>query len=107
MSFEKKIIEAIDEAFYSIGNDCPQTIYDYLDRNFMLTRLNIPKRIEDFSDAMDRIFGLGAKIVKIRIIKNLYQRMENSIEYTNDKTLDFVDYIQSIRNSNVLCVKTA
>jgi hypothetical protein len=105
MSFENKIIEAIDEAFNSIGNDCTQTIYDYLDRNFMLTRLNIPKRIEDFSEAMDKIFGFGAKIVKIRIIKNLYQKMEKSIGYTNDETLDFVDYIQSIRNSNILCVR--
>ena len=97
MSFEKNFIDAIDEAFHSIGNECSQTIYDYLEENFMLNKLNIPKRIKDFSEALERFFGFGAKILEIRIMNNLYQKMENTFKYTNEKTLDFVNYIQSIK----------
>lgn len=104
MSFEKKFMEAIDEAFFSIGNDCNRAIYDCLERNFMLNKLNIPKRVEDFSDALDKIFGFSAKILEIRIMNNLYLRIGNSFKYENEKTLDFVNYIQSIKNSYIICL---
>lgn len=105
MSFEKKFLEAVDEAFYSIGNDdYNRVIYEYLEKNFMLTKLNIPKRIEDFSEALDKIFGLGAKILEIRIMNNLYLRIDNSFKYKNEKTFDFVNYIKSIKNSYITCL---
>ena len=104
MNFEKKFLEAIDEAFYSIGNGCDRTIYDYLEKNFMLNKLNIPNRIEDFSEGLKRIFGFSAKILELRIMNNLYLKMGNSFEYKNEKTLDFVNYIQSIKNSYVTCL---
>lgn len=98
MSFEKKFIEAIDEAFASISSDCNQIIYDRLEEYFRLDKLNIPKRIEDFSEALEGFFGFGAKVLEIRIMKNLYQKMEITFKYKNEKTLDFVNYIQSIKN---------
>lgn len=98
MSFEKKFIDAIDEAFCSISSDCNQTIYDCLEEYFRLNKLNIPKRIEDFSEALERFFGFGAKVLEIRIMNNLYQKMEITFKYKNEKTLDFVNYIQSIKN---------
>ena len=104
MSFEKNLLEAIDEAFYSIGNNCNRAIYEYLEKNFMLNKLNIPKRIEDFSEALDRIFGFSAKILELNIMNNLYRRTGNSFKYQNEKTLDFITYIQSIKNSQIICL---
>lgn len=97
-SFEKIFMEAIDEAFYSIGIDCAQTIYYCLEKKFLLNKQNIPDQIEEFSVAMNKIFGIAAKILEIRIMNNLYQRTEKSFKYTNKKTLDFVNYVQSIKN---------
>lgn len=104
MSFEKTFLEAIDEAFYSIGNDSNQIIYDYLEKKFMLNKLNIPKRIEDFSECLNRIFGFSAKILELRIMNNLYLKVGDSFKYKNEKTLDFVNYIQCIKNSYITCL---
>jgi len=99
MNFEEYLLAAIDEAFNSIGEDCKQTIYHHLEKKYKLNKNDIPDRIEDFSESIECIFGLGAKVLEMRIMKNLYQKIECPFPYLfNKESLDFVNYIKSARN---------
>jgi len=98
MSFEEQLLEAIDEAFSSIGEGCRQAIYYHLEKKYKLAKQNIPSQIEKFSEAIERIFDVGAKVLEIRIINNLYRKMECSFPYLfNKNSLDFINYVESAR----------
>jgi hypothetical protein len=99
MSFEEYLLAAIDEAFNSIGEKCKETIYHHLEKKYKLNKNDIPDRIEDFLESIEGMFGLGAKVLEMRIMKNLYQKIEFPFPYLfNKESLDFVNYIKSVRN---------
>ena len=98
MNFEEILLAAIDESFCSLGEGCKQAIFFHLEKNYMLNRENIPNRIEDFSDAIDFIFGIGGKVLQCMIIRNLFKRIKRPIPYLyNQKTFNFTNYLQSAR----------
>jgi len=100
MSFEKLLLEAIDEGLSSLGETCKQAIYFHLEKKFKLTKQDIPFRIEDFTEAMENIFGVGAKVLEIRIMKNLFKNMGYPFPYFRpraQKYLEFTKYIESAR----------
>ncbi len=99
MNFEEYLLASIDEAFNSIGEKCKQTIYHHLEKKYKLNKNDIPDRIEDFSESIECIFGMGAKVLEIQIMKNLYRKIECSFPYLfNKESLDFVNYIKSARS---------
>ena len=73
--FEDALQESIDQAFSSLGGKVKASIYFHLEHNFLIRRQDIPERIEDFSNAMELIFGLGAKRLEILIMKNLQEKV--------------------------------
>lgn len=99
MNFEECLLVAIDETFNSIGEGCKQTIYYYLEKKYMLPKEEIPCRIEDFSESIEQIFGLGEKILKIRIMNNVYQKIELPFPYLfNKESLEFINYIKTVKS---------
>jgi hypothetical protein len=105
MNFEELLLEAIDEGLSSLGETCKQALYFYLEKNFRLNKREIPFRIEDFTEAIENIFGVGAKVLQIRIMKNLFKKMEYPFPYLHDREcLEFTKYLESARvNRNRLC----
>ena len=78
-SFRKVLLEAIEEAFFSLGELVEAKIFCTLEKSFGISRSEIPYRIEDFSDALEKIFGLGARPLEISVIKHLHKKV--AIEY--------------------------
>ena len=74
-SFCKLLPEAIDEALYSLGESVRTAIYFHLENAFGIRRHEIPYRIDDFSDALEKIFGLGARSLEIMFMKHLRNRI--------------------------------
>ena len=105
MNFEELLMEAIDEEFSSLGQTCKQALYFHLEKDFKLNRQDIPFRIRDFSEAIEKIFGVGAKVLQIRIMKNLFKKMGPPFPYLHDREcLEFTKYLESARvNRNRLC----
>ena len=100
MSFEELLLAAMDEEFSSLGEECKQAIYFLLEKEFKLNKQNIPSRIEDFSEAIESIFGIGAQVLEIRIMKNLFKKIGRPFPYLhNQKFLDCTNYIESARNA--------
>ena len=101
----------------SLGDSSKQAIYYHLEKTFKINRRAIPYKIEEFADAIEKIFGLGAKPIEILIMKCLYKKIGHVIEY-NQKlgNLIFTEYVAAARqsflrkenrNTRILAVPTA
>jgi hypothetical protein len=75
--FRELLIESIDEALCSLGEPVKNTIYQQLG-NFKITKNNIPERMEEFSELLHKVFGLGASRLEVRFIKNLNSKLNTT-----------------------------
>ena len=98
MDFEELLMEAIDEGLSLLGESSKQVVYFYLGKTFKMNRLDIPYRIEEFIDAIESIFGNGAKILEIQIMKCLFKKAGYPFRhYSKEKSLEFTEYIEAIK----------
>jgi hypothetical protein len=73
--FGQILLEAIDEALSSLGEDVKTSIYFHLEEKFAIKKHEIPQRTEDFSDALERIFAPGARHLEILFMKSLHSKI--------------------------------
>ncbi len=73
--FNEILLAAIDEALSSLGENATAAIYFHLEKTFNIKRLEIPQKISDFSDTLERIFGLGARTLEILCMEKLYSKV--------------------------------
>ena len=96
--FKKLLLEAVDEGLSSLGNSSKQAIYFHLEKTFKIKKQDIPNRIEEFTNAIEKIFGHGAKILEIQIMKLLYEKVGHDFEYFPEKDeLLFTEYVSAIK----------
>jgi hypothetical protein len=96
--FEEVLLEAIDEGLSLLGESSKQAVYFHLEKAFKMNRLDIPYRIEDFTDAIEKLFGAGAKILEIHIMKCLFKKVGyNFKHYPKQKNLTFTEYIAAVK----------
>jgi len=79
--FDQILLEAIDEALLSLGENVKTSIYFHLDNKFKIMRSEIPSKINDFSDALERIFSSGAGHLEILFMKNLHSKLSLHCEW--------------------------
>jgi hypothetical protein len=102
-AFEQLLVEAIDDAFCSLGESIKSSIYFHLESRFHIKRQEIPSKIEGFSDALEHVFGLGARHLEILFMKNLHAKINASckaveIEW-NASEMTFKDYVLLMEQS--------
>ena len=101
--FDRLMLEAVDESLSSLGDSAKQTIYFHLETTFNIKKGDIPHRIEDFDDAMEKTFGLGFKFLEILIMKHLYEKVGQMFRYKPKRHsrahLVLTDYVKSARQS--------
>ncbi len=98
MSFEQLLSEAIDEGLALLGESPKEEIYSYIERTFKINRNDIPYRIEEFTNALERIFGNGAKILEIQIMKCLFKKVGYTFKhYPRPMNLEFIEYIAAVK----------
>jgi len=98
-SFEELLIAAVDEVFLSLGDSCRQAIYFRLMDSYDIDKQEIPYRIGDFVNAVEQIFGPGAKVIEIRIMQALYGMVQGFRCFPERDELSLKDYIESLRYS--------
>jgi hypothetical protein len=96
--FDELLQTAIDNALQSLGESVKKSIYFHLEEKFNLKRSQIPGRLKKFQEALEQIFGSGARFLEILIMKNLYIQSEVSISIENDQVC-FVDYVKEVKNA--------
>lgn len=98
MDFEELLREAIDEGLSLLGESAKQVVYFHLEKTFKMNKLDIPYRIEEFINVIDWIFGTGAKILEIQILKCLFKKGGGTIEhYPEQKNLEFAEYVEAFK----------
>jgi hypothetical protein len=75
LTFNKILIEAIDDTLSSLSESAKESVYYHLEKIFNIKKYEIPHRIDDFSDALERIFGLGAGHLELMFMKHLHNRI--------------------------------
>jgi hypothetical protein len=99
-SFERLLLKTIDEGLASLGKSPKRVVYFYLEKKFNVKKREIPYKIEEFVDALEKIFGLGAKFLEILIIKQLYEKVGQIFEWNEGQTdLIFTEYVAAARRS--------
>ena len=98
-AFEKLLLEAVDDALASLGDSARQAIYFHLEDKFKIAKNDIPRRLQDFVDGLEKIFGLGARFIEILIMRNLYGKIGQPLEWNESRELVFVDYVKAAKQS--------
>ena len=98
LNFEEFLLDAVDDGLSLLGESGKQVVYYHLEKNFKIKRQDIPFKIEEFTDAIERIFGIGAKILEIKIMQCLFKRGGYTFRtYPKQPNLTFIDYITTIK----------
>jgi NAD-dependent dihydropyrimidine dehydrogenase PreA subunit len=75
-SFDQLLLEAIDEALSSFGENVKISIFFHLETRFELKKQETPIRISYFSYALEQIFGPGARHLDIASAKERSQSIK-------------------------------
>lgn len=101
--FEDVLLEAIDKALSTLGENVKKVIYFHLAQKFMIAQQDIPYRIEDFSDVLEQIFSVGARNLEILIMAKLHEKINYVYEWNGPKwlipNLTFSQYVELLRLS--------
>ena len=106
--FDECLLEAIDEALSSLGEAVKNTVYFQLENSFNMPKNEIPKQIDEFTDIMHKIFGLGASRLEIKFMKNLHSKIKVDIEMTEYEwplskwiiaNMSFKEYVHDMREN--------
>lgn len=73
-SFDKLLLEAVEEGLGALGESPKQAIYFHLEKSFNIRKEEIPHRIEAALVAIEKIFGVGAKFIETEILNNLCEK---------------------------------
>ena len=96
-SIETTLLSAIDESLSSFGDSFKQVIYFQLANTYHIKKHEIPDKINEFADAIEEIFGIGAKLIEMKIIKALYEKVAGFTYFAEKEDLIFTEYIENIR----------
>jgi hypothetical protein len=97
--FEMLLFEAVDEGLSSMGESCKQAVYFHLEKSFKVEKHDIPYKIEEFADAIEKVFGLGAKFLEILIMKRLYEKIGRVFEWQEPTEFVFIEYVAAAKRN--------
>jgi len=98
-TFNTLLTEAIDNAFSTLGDSAKQSIYFHLQDKFKIARNDIPKKPKEFEAGLEKIFGSGSKFLEILIMKKLYEKTGQPLEWDENTELVFVDYVAAAKRN--------
>jgi len=78
--FDELLAESIEEAICSLGEPVKNAIYLHLQKDWSITKKDIPNNLEEFSQIIHKLFGLGATRLEIKFLKNLNSKIEGDIK---------------------------
>ncbi len=104
--FNDLLLEAIEEAMSTLGETAKAYVYSYLERKCGTPKRDIPNKLEVFSDALESIFGVGARQLELLIMKSLHSKLSLTLKWPSpewplsrwvDTELTFVNYVFFMR----------
>ena len=97
ITFETAVTEAIDEVFTSLGENVKQAMYSYIEKKQGIKKEQIPNSIEGFTNAVESVFGDAAKLVELKIIGKIQNKVKGfSYKSKRDEIL-FLEYFEELQ----------
>ena len=94
--FRKLLLDAVDESLSTLGETPKQAIYFHLQESFNIMKQDIPDKIDEFAFAIEKIFGEGAKLLEIQIMRSLHEKARDTLkQYPKKEGLSFTRYVQA------------
>jgi hypothetical protein len=106
--FDDILLETIDETLSSLGEPVKNAVYFHLQNNFNIKKIEIPKKINDVSYIIHKMFGSGAGRLEIKFMKTLYSKINLSVKWPEyDAPLSnwvitditFIEYVNNMRQN--------
>jgi hypothetical protein len=97
--FDELVAKAVDSAFLTLGSSARDAIYFHLNDRFEIAKDEIPSRLVDFDQALERIFGNGARFLEILIMKKLYEQIGKPLRWNENEDLVFLKYLATAKQS--------
>lgn len=95
-AFSALLLESIDEALTDLlGRRAREAVYDYLERNCLVARNELPTRLEAFVTLLDDTFGKGSKTIGRVVAKRLYSKLE--WEFIEVPGYGLVGYVEAVK----------
>ena len=107
-NFDQLLLDAIDEGLSGLGEAGKASIYIHLENRFNIRKQEIPNKLNDFSNALKRIFGLGTRHLEILLMKNLHAKLEVTCKWPTYEwplskwivpEMTFTEYVRLMRQS--------
>ncbi len=92
---DRIILEAIDETLSILGDKSKEAIYYFFEREYLLSKQDIPSNLRKFHDCLQKVFGIGANVLEKYIINILKNR--TGIEAEIDSGMDLVEKLENLR----------
>ena|SRR3972149_2914602 len=94
---ETTIMTAVDDSLSSFGESFKQVIYFQLENTFHIKKQEIPQRIDEFAAAIEELFGIGATLIEMKILKALHDQVPGFVHFPRGDDLVFTDYVKNLR----------
>ena len=96
-NFETAVTESVDQVFASLGENVKNAVYKYVETKYNIRKEQIPANIEDFTVALESIFGDAAKLVELKIMRTLQGKVGDFIFRSKNKDMLFVEYLAALQ----------
>ena len=91
------ILEAVDESLAAFGESVKQGVYFYLENKYHIEKQDIPSKIDAFASGIEEVFGIGAKLIEMKIMQTLYAKVNGFLYLPKRDELVFNDYVKTVR----------
>ncbi len=101
LEFNGLFQDILEETLSYLGESAKQAIYYHLEHKFGIRRVEIPDRVEDFSAAMDKLFGLSNKSIEAVLVQKLYGKVGCEFRPASIGDFTFPKYVNMVRKEVV------
>jgi hypothetical protein len=98
MKFEKLLVKSVDDGLKdTFGEVATEIIYKHLERKHSLKQEEIPKKLEVFTEGLEKFFSSGAAVVEGIVLQKLCSNL--GLERPSEALSNFVDYVTKLKKT--------
>lgn len=98
VNFEKTLVRTIDTQLKQVfGETGASVIYQYLQSALSLRQEEIPRKLEVFSEGLDKFLSSGARVVEKVILDGLYSDFGREFQFKEG--YNFADYVEELKKA--------
>lgn len=75
-----RVLRCVDKGLSRLGGTVKHVIYRYIENEYGLKREEIPERPEEFLKGLEKMYGPGARVIELNILKEFGEEFGVSCE---------------------------